>query len=1135
MLIVESVVPGFAAERACLLSGDRLLYYNGQPLSSPFVLQALEENMFDEEPVTLAGKREGVAIAFAVKPGQLGIEARPELSAAIEVEYQQGRTAFEAAQYAEAADCWSEAAQRASDQEVSVWLTMKAGEASEQAGDWQSVQFCYERAYEQLAAGQDTAALSAIWTALGRCSQNLSDFEAAMRCYEQAHRLDELANRPLWVARALGNLGNVAFYRGDLALAQDYFTRALAIRERLAPGSLDMAAGLGNLGNVAYQRGDLTSAQDYFTRALSIRERLAPDSLDVASSLRDLGIVAWERGDLPSAQDYFTRALSIRERLAPNSLDVAASLGNLGGVALHRGDLASAQDYHTQALAIRERLAPDSLSLALSLNLLGSVVYQRGDLASAQDYHIRALAIRERLAPGSLDMAAGLGNLGNVAYQRGDLTSAQDYYTQALAIRERLAPNSLPLALSLNNLGLVAIDRGDLSFAQDYHIRALVINERLAPGSLDVAMSLNNLGTVACNRGDLASAHDYYIGALDIQERLAPNSLDTAGCLSELGRTLLLQHRPSDALPHYQHAVRILEHQREQIQSNETRALLLAQHTDKFAGLIQCHLNLHQPHDAFSTLERARARSLLELLAERHLHRAVDAPPQLIQQLQDLDQQRAQAYDQLSRLSATADNTDNIEDLHRTLRELERSQQELTAQIRAASPRYAALQYPQPLDGQRAQQALDLGTLLLSYLVAEKESFLFAVTNRKLTVFTLPVGQKELQEQVQRFREALNVFNLESTPQQAIEQGHALYNLLLAPVQSHIRKAERLLLCPDGPLHVLPFAALINRSGRKPRYLGQEKPLHTTFSMTVYAQATQQPTTTTTLPQPQPQCQTSPLQSVGAAISSALRQAHRIWALGDPLYAPGQGAKPATAGVRSGRKPSRSTTSAEPSAEVSALRSRGLSLHPLPHTRNEVETIGELFGADAIVRTGEQASKTTAKQESGDADIVHFACHGWLDGKMPLSSGLILSQPEALGKKAKADDNGLLQAWEIFEQVKLKADLVVLSCCQSGLGQEVRGEGVIGLTRAFTYAGARSVLVSLWEIHDASTAEFMKQFYTALKAGASKDEALQAAIQVMSAHPRWSHPFYWAAFLLHGDQKTIALYSTTQQEPSPLH
>jgi len=251
------------------------------------------------------------------------------------------------------------------------------------------------------------------------------------------------------------------------------------------------------------------------------------------------------------------------------------------------------------------------------------------------------------------------------------------------------------------------------------------------------------------------------------------------------------------------------------------------------------------------------------------------------------------------------------------------------------------------------------------------------------------------------------------------------------------------------------------------------------------------------------------LEKLGQAAAGMWQQGWKVLALGDPVYAAG-GSRLAPAGARSPRKK-------EPAnAELAGLRSRGLSLDPLPHTREEVKAIASLFGEQAVVRIGEEATKTVAVQESQQADVLHFACHGWLDPKIPLSSGLILSQPGAMGKNASKEDNGLLQAWEIFK-LRLKADLVVLSACQTGLGTEIRGEGLIGLTRAFTYAGAKSVLVSLWEINDKSTSLFMQAFYQALREGKSKDKALQQAIKKLSRKGKWQHPFFWSAFSLVGD------------------
>ena len=206
-----------------------------------------------------------------------------------------------------------------------------------------------------------------------------------------------------------------------------------------------------------------------------------------------------------------------------------------------------------------------------------------------------------------------------------------------------------------------------------------------------------------------------------------------------------------------------------------------------------------------------------------------------------------------------------------------------------------------------------------------------------------------------------------------------------------------------------------------------------------------------------------------------------------------------------------------PDSELALLQTRGLTLEPLPHTRTEVDHLAQLFGDQASIKLGVHATKTAALQESADADILHFACHGWLDARSPLSSALVLAQPEAMGEQMPEGDNGLLQAWEVLSKMRLDAELVVLSACKTGLGSEVRGEGLIGLTRAFQYAGARSVLVSLWKIADASTSEFMRLFYTQLKEGASKAEALQSAMRSMSRSEQYRHPYFWSAFLLQGD------------------
>jgi CHAT domain-containing protein len=299
-------------------------------------------------------------------------------------------------------------------------------------------------------------------------------------------------------------------------------------------------------------------------------------------------------------------------------------------------------------------------------------------------------------------------------------------------------------------------------------------------------------------------------------------------------------------------------------------------------------------------------------------------------------------------------------------------------------------------------------------------------------------------------------------------------------------------LVPDGPLHLLPFAALIRKDGR---HLVEWKPLSTVLSGTVFAELKKQ------------------RRNAVAVAESSSRQ----WvAFGDPWFPPR---------LAQGRP-----------EDINEVRLRSFSTRAqlrwkrLPHSRREVEEIAELFPADRR-RTylDREAAEEHAKALGKDARIVHFATHGYVDDRSPFDSGLVLSVPEELVEKR---DNGLLQVWEIFESVRLDADLVVLSACETGIGEIRGGEGIIGLTRAFQYAGARSVLASLWRVEDEATAELMQRFYRHLRAGKAKDEALRAAqlelirrpLRVPDGRGGWTErnaaaPYFWAALQLVGDSR----------------
>jgi CHAT domain-containing protein len=994
-LIVERAAPGSAAEAAGLRRGDRLFTFGGKVLSSPAMLQALEENTFGIDRVTLSGERGGQPWEWSLTLGKPGSETRPELPDAVLEEYERGREALLAQGYAEAMRLWGGIAPRIPGKSVRAWLYQKIGEAGRSGLEFRSAQDALMMAHELLREGTDVAAQVWAWQQMSACCRCVSDLDAAHRWLELARQADEAMGWLRWQASDMSVLGIIAQDSGDLGEAKDYLSQARVLCEKFDPGGMGVASNLNNLGNVALLEGDLVTAARHFA-----------DSHEI-----------WKR-------------------IVPGTDHDALGYNNLGRIASLQGDLSTALDLFNQALRINIQIDPASHETGLYLNNIGCILVIRGDLASAREHFVRALGIWQRREPDPVCIASAHENLGEVAFRQGDLDVATERHLQALRIRETLA------ALSPN-----------------------------------VAGSLMGLGDVSLKRSDPSAAEDCYRRALSIYESIVPDSLETASCLEGMGRVDLARQRPSEAVTCFRRSVEIIERYRAQIIAPETRALLLAQHMHKYAGLVQSHLAIGDVAASFHALESARARSFVELLAARALDTVTDAPTGLLAEQKEVDRLRGQAYDRLSGLTGADSDAEAVEALHRTLRELERRQQEVTAKIRAASPRYASLQYPQPLTLAETQAFLEPGTLLLSYLVDDDQAFLFAVTSAHAEAHTIPVGREGLQAQVRAFRQATDRRRLGHDPAREAAQARALYALLVGPVHALVRRAERLLLCPDGPLHTLPFAALVTNGRGKSKYLGAEKPLGHALSMTTHAQAR------AARPQHGP---------------SRLPKRPHLLAFGDPLYS--------TA--------ARQYESTSARDELSLLQTRGLSLAPLPHSRTEVEGLARLYGADASIRLGAEATKAAILQEGGDADLLHLACHAWFDPTQPLSSGLVLSRDET-----PDGDSGLLQAWEVFQRMRLSADLVVLSACQSGLGQEVRGEGLVGLTRAFQYAGARSLVASLWDVADESTAAFMLAFYASLKSGLGKDDALQQAVLAHQADPRWDSPFHWAAFVLIGDRQ----------------
>jgi CHAT domain-containing protein len=571
--------------------------------------------------------------------------------------------------------------------------------------------------------------------------------------------------------------------------------------------------------------------------------------------------------------------------------------------------------------------------------------------------------------------------------------------------------------------------------------------------------------------GDVAVAEGYFQRAVTILEKLGPAPPGLAEAQYNLGRAKRLQRRFATAAERLCRAVDTLEIQRGRLGGADT-TVFGATSASYYAACVGARIESGKQEEAFRSLERGRARAFLAQLAERHDLAASELPAEIATRRKEL----ASAYDEtqsaLSDLDPIHDRA-RLDELKDQLREIRSLQDELAVRMRRESPRYASLHEPQTLDLAAARRALDPGTVLLSYAVDEEATYLLVIQSARvrgkgITAFSLPVGEKDLRDAIATFRNLLQ--NPGSDRRALSAQAQKLYDLLLRPAERRLAGAARLLVSPDGPLHILPFAALVRRGS----YLAEWKPIHTVLSASVYAE-------------------------IGRSRRPSVGPAHFALAAFAPIYP---------------RLSNKRDEVPAANLEVATAVSRGLSLDPLPSSQQEVEGIASLF-PEARTFLGSEATEESVKAIAPQARLLHFACHGLLDEHSPLDSALALTIPE---KPAPGQDNGLLQAWEIFESLRLDADLVTLSACDSGLGKEMGSEGLIGLTRAFQFAGARSVLASLWSVSDLSTADLMKRFYGYLRAGKTKDEALrQAQVDLIHEKKATSHPYHWAAFQLSGD------------------
>jgi CHAT domain-containing protein/tetratricopeptide (TPR) repeat protein len=806
---------------------------------------------------------------------------------------------------------------------------------------------------------------------------------------------------------------------------------------------------------------------------------------------------------------YHVKIEELREATAEDKYRVAAESVFREAERLSDGTLEdrrkSVEKYH-EALDLYRR-ASDRNGEAQTLNNIGEVYWSLREMRKALEKYNEALPLRRAIGDRRGE-AVTSNNIGVVYRSLGEMRKALEKYNEALPLSRAIGDRRVEAA-ALNSIGVVYWSLGETQKALEKFNEALPIYQAVGDRSGE-ALTLNNIGLVYDSLGETQKALEKFNEALPLRRDVGDRNGE-ADTLLGIARVEQKRGNLTQARQTIEQAVGMIESLRTNIASQELRASYFASQQKYYESYIDILMEHHKQNPvaefdavALAISERARARSLLELLKESRADIRQGVDGSLLERERSLQQRlNAKAAAQVSLLNRKH-TPEQADAAAKEIAAITDEYEEVQAQIRDRSPRYAALTQPQPLGlTEIQQQALDEDTLLLEYALGEKRSYLWLVSQRSIDSYELP-PRAEIEAATRRVYELGAARPKRRTPPdpQFIAQAKALSGMLLGPAAAQLG-AKRLVVVAPGALSYLPFAALPAPEGKK-RPAGDYEPLIAKHEVVSVPSA-------------------SVLSIIRHETEGRQRAAKSVAVLADPVF---EESDPRLAsaenGNSSGETPAAPAADAEYSELTRAIRTMNFSdaragFTRLAFSRQEAESIIALTPkGTGLKATDFSANRALAlSRQLSQYRILHFATHGLLNSERPELSGLVFSLIDQEGRP----QDGFLRLHEIYN-LQLNADLVVLSACETGLGKEIKGEGLIGLTRGFMYSGAPRVVASLWNVDDLATAELMKLFYQRmLKDGLPAGAALRAAQLELSGQKRWASPYFWAGFVLHGEWK----------------
>ncbi|MFC2165829.1 CHAT domain-containing protein [Acidobacteriota bacterium] len=900
----------------------------------------------------------------------------------------------------------------------------------------------------------------------------LDDYGPSLRNYNRSLSIQKQKGDQRAVANCLFYLAYLYMYLNDYENASENIQRSIELSKSMGD-KFQLAKSLELLSFIHFERSNYGKAYELCNQAYSIARDLSNEKME-ALCLRTLGVLHTEMGNLSKAREFLERSSDfLRDVEETQKYNVSLYWRTV--LYNEMGDYSMALATARQGLRISQQLGFKTAQ-AFLLSEIGDIYYSLGNYDKALDFNKRALSISEKYI-GKWSREKCLNTIGYVYLERDKYSEALDYFSQALDYIRRINHNREE-AECLYNIGLAHFYNDDIGEAKKLFLasleRADLSGERAIEGK-----NCNRLGQLYCKIDACQESVRYYSKALSIGEEIGhPNIIWEA--YAGLGEVSTRQKKFNQAVGYFEKSIEVIEGLRSQFIVSAYRSGFFQSKIRIYEQLVDLLYDMHvinpsggYDRECFFYAEKAKARAFLDDLQQA----GEDFSLLFKEKEDDIETLSKRISHLLTKLNNAALTGAEHEQLWRELERTEEELQNFIEREKREHSDYAKTVGLEPLDLDMIQdRLLDDKTGLIAYLVGEQNIFIFFCTHDDISVHRVPpdVSQSTL-DIVRNYIRILS--SRKFTGKDCETAGNNLCERLIKTKTNGFgSQITKLIIIPDRELHYLPFETLVCRVEDSPK-VGRAYYLMEQYKISYAPSAS----------------------TLFSIIHNDREHVHSrdLLAVGDPVYEKG------------------SAFTGEPFKSDDIVHEyyldKKFSIFPLKYASKEIKSICRLFKKDSTLLVSQEgASEETVKSLHLDEfRIIHFATHSLLDENNANRSALVLNLDD------DPSEDGFFQAREIYA-VKLNADLVVLSACQTAKGKIEKGEGIQGLARAFFYAGTKSVLASLWKIDDRSTAEFMKKFYEYLAEGKTKQDAL-CLTKIKMLDTEYNQPYYWASFVLIGE------------------